>query len=169
VTGLERGTSKDASYRVPYWPLFLGTFLACCAVITFEMWEAGSLFVASYWSPGRWVVGVACTVFISWEVCEELTRVVYRVNLHDRVLYVRSTLIWRELPVEDLTAISWGQRNHSYILRRRKGRPLYLWSAKGVYEFLRVLGQERPDLQIDENLWSKRVEKDIGRSGFSGG
>lgn len=167
VTGLERGTVKQASYRVPYWPLFLGTFLVCSAAFLLLTWEGTAPLVGTYWAPGHWVVGVVCTLLISWEVYDSLTRVVYRIALYDGVLHLRATIIWRRLPVGDLTAVSWGQRNHSYLLRRLKGRPLVLWSAKGSYDFLQVLGQERPDLQIDENLRSKKVERDIGRTGFS--
>lgn len=169
MTGSEDGTSHhDASYVVRFWPLFLGVFLTSALAMVFLGIGLGAL-VGTFWAPGRWVVGVLVTLVIGWEGYHALVRLVYRVRLHDGVLLTRSTLVQRELPVQELTAVAWGQRNQSYRLYRLQGRPLILWAGKGSYDFLRVLGQERPDLQIDESLRSRKLEKDIGRSGFSSG
>ena len=81
--------------------------------------------VGTFWAPGRWVVGVLVTLVIGWEGYHALVRLVYRVRLHDGVLLTRSTLVQRELPVQELTAVAWGQRNQSYRLYRSQGKAPY--------------------------------------------
>jgi hypothetical protein len=175
VSPAELGSSPEARYQVPHWSLLLGFIVICQSAALAIGWAGTANVIGTAWTWGRWVFGVLWTILIGWSAYLMLARVVYRVELRGGVLRARSSIIRREVPVRDLTAVIpgwrqplWRRNGNWYVIRRQNGRPLLLWGGKGVYDFLGILGQHRPDLMIGESHRSKRLERAVGRSGFSG-
>jgi hypothetical protein len=103
-------------------------------------------------------------------------KVVIAVELRGDMLRVRTPVATRDVPLTELISIEpgwigprWRRRGNSYLLERAGQKPLVLWPGKGVFAFLTILGEAKPELEISERHRSKRFETTFGKSGFSHG
>jgi hypothetical protein len=153
----------SASYRVPYWWLFGGTF---------EVLLVGFI-VLSIWI-GSWGLLVFWLLFGAFTFDRFEYRTLYRLDLVDDLLVGRSVVRRWTIPTADVTKITpgwrraWWRRNRNvYFMTRTRGRPLYIWCGKGLFEFLTAIGSVQPELSPRPEDGQSRVERSKGKSGFT--
>ena len=156
--------TEVAAYRVPYWWLLVWLLVTIIVLPVAFFWAVGALLPAVLLTVGGIVMLVSTR------------KVVIAVELRGDMLRVRTPVATRDVPLTELISIEpgwigprWRRRGSSYLLERACQKPLVLWPGKGVFAFLTILGEAKPELEISERHRSKRFETTFGKSGFSHG
>lgn len=152
----------SASWRVPYWWVFVGTFdVLFIGFVTLSIWSGAPVAVVV------WLVFGAFT-FDRFEY-----RTLYRLELEDDVLVCRSAVKRWRIPLSEVKSVIpgwrqpwWKKNGNVYVLSKNTGRPLYIWCGKGLFDFLTAIGSVEPDLMPRPEDGQSRVERSRGKSGF---
>jgi hypothetical protein len=168
----------SATFRVPYWPAFAATAaLAPLGVIlvALRIDQLAHLMVG----PAVAAVVVQLTLLVTLGVMvaarfEYLT--LYRLELDVMQLSGRSTLKSWTFPLSEVEGIVpgwlrpwWSADHNRYVVKLSDGARLFIWSGKGLSEFLECVGIAEPRLRLDEEDRTNRTERSRGRSGFGKG
>lgn len=169
----------SASFRVPYWPAFAATAVfAPLGIVLVALWIdfLAHLMVAG---PALAVVVVQLTLLVTLFAVvagrfEYLT--LYRLELDGRQVSGRSTLKSWAFTLSEVEAIvpgwtrPWWIADHNrYVLELAGGGRLFIWSGKGLSQFLDCVAASEPRLRITEEHRPARAERSVGRSGFRPG
>jgi hypothetical protein len=99
----------------------------------------------------------------------------YRLELDLEVVSGRSTLKSWTLPLSEVEAIVpgwdrpwWRADRNRYVVKLADGRRLFIWSGKGLDQFLECIGGAEPRLRLSAHDRANRAERARGKSGFRG-
>ena len=100
----------------------------------------------------------------------------YRMELDAGRIRGRSTLKSWDFSLSEVEAIvpgwarPWWIADHNrYVVQLAGGGRLFIWSGKGLDDFLQCVAAEEPRLGLEDGFRSNRVERSRGRSGFEAG
>jgi len=155
-TGGERFRFRPTRYTVAAPFVALAAFAAMAAVS---------------WST-KWLFALDLAI-VFWGFYPVTARFACWMDLDGETLVCRSLVRRHVVPLASLTSVTPGWRLPfwkwdplRYEVRWQGGRIL-VPSVRGTYDFLRRLGERRPDLGIDESFRSRRAESSLaGRSAF---
>jgi hypothetical protein len=166
------------SFRVPYWPAFAATAaLAPTGVVLVALWIDD---LAHLMAGGPALTVVVTQLTLIMAVCaivaarfEYLT--LYRLELRASQVIGRSTLKSWTFSLSDIEAIVpgwvrpwWSADHNRYLVKFADGPRLFIWSGKGLSEFLDCVGDAEPRLRLGDDERPNRAERSRGRSGFCG-
>jgi hypothetical protein len=168
----------SASFRVPYWPAFAATAaLAPLGIVLVALWidDLAHLMVGG---PALAVVVTQLTLIMAVGAIvaarfEYLT--LYRLELQASEVSGRSTLKSWTFSLSDIESIVpgwvrpwWSADHNRYVVRLSDGPRLFIWSGKGLNEFLDCVAVVEPRLRLGEAERDNRAERSRGKSGFCG-
>jgi hypothetical protein len=169
----------SASFRVPYWPAFATTAaLAPLGIVLVALWidDLAHLMVGG---PALAVVVTQLTLIMAVGAIvatrfEYLT--LYRLELEASEVSGRSTLRSWTFSLSDIEEIVpgwvrpwWSADHNRYLVKLTDGPRLFIWSGKGLTEFLDCVAAAEPRLRLGEAERDNRAERSRGKSGFCGG
>jgi hypothetical protein len=169
----------SASFRVPYWPAFATTAaLAPLGIVLVALWidDLAHLMVGG---PALAVVVTQLTLIMAVGAIvatrfEYLT--LYRLELEASEVSGRSTLRSWTFSLSDIEEIVpgwvrpwWSADHNRYLVKLTDGPRLFIWSGKGLNEFLDCVAAAEPRLRLGEAERDNRAERSRGKSGFCGG
>jgi hypothetical protein len=168
----------SASFKVPYWPAFAATAaLAPLGIVLVALWidDLAHLMVGG---PALAVTVTQLTLIMALGAIvaarfEYLT--LYHLELRASQVIGRSTLKSWTFSLSDIEAIvpgwvrPWWSADHDrYVVKFADGPRLFIWSGKGLNEFLDCVGAAEPRIRLGQTERPNRAERSRGRSGFCG-
>lgn len=166
---------SSATFRVPYWPVFAATAALAPLGIVLVAFLIDDL---THLMSGASFAVVLAQLILLVTVCgvvavrfEYLT--LYRLELDAEEVNGRSTLKTWTFSLSEVEAIEpgwirpwWVADHNRYVVKLSDGMRLYIWSGKGLSEFLELIAMAEPRLRIGDGL-PNRAERSRGRSGFN--